>query len=649
MPPFLVIGTQIRIEALPIASNPGRIAIEVDTGQFYRDSGNAVTGWIAVGGGGGGVSSVFGRVGPVVAQAGDYDAVQVDNTPSGGIGATNVQAALNELDAEKQPLNGTLTGIAAVAGDGILVKTGAGTAAVRTLVAGSGIGITNPDGVAGNPTIVATGGVVTSVFTRTGAVVATNGDYTAGQVTNVPAGGISAVTVQTALDELDGDKQPLSANLTALAGVGANGILVRTSPSTAVARTLQAGTNITITNPDGVAGDPIINATGGGGGAVSSVFTRTGAVVAVAGDYDAVQVDNTPAGGISAITVQGAIDELDAEKQPIDADLTALAGLATTGLIARTGAGTAATRSVAVGGTAGLSVSNGDGVAGNPTINFGSTNDSNGRVAVNKNSGATVGTRRRINFIEGSNVTLTVADDAGNEEVDVTIAATGGGGGGGYDTIQEEGSGLTQRTTLNIIGPFVTAADDAGNTRTNLTSKAAGAFATQNTTNDVVSTAAETSLTSFTVAANALGSNGWLRLNLVGDYLNNGGSAQTLRVRVKFGGTTVWDSTTANLANVANRRTVGMTVVLANKNATNSQAIGGFFWIGDNTAPTTGLGSIGVTVGNSAAYATQFTGTDPAANTTSNQTLEVTVQHNASGANLSCRRLAAMLELWTEP
>lgn len=48
------------------------------------------------------------------------------------------------------------------------------------------------------------------------------------------------------------------------------------------------------------------------------------------------------------------------------------------------------------------------------------------KVNVSKNSGATVGTRRRINYIEGANITLTVADDAVNEEVDVTIAAAGG-------------------------------------------------------------------------------------------------------------------------------------------------------------------------------------------------------------------------------
>jgi hypothetical protein len=48
----------------------------------------------------------------------------------------------------------------------------------------------------------------------------------------------------------------------------------------------------------------------------------------------------------------------------------------------------------------------------------------NARIAVSKNSGATVGTRRRMNLIEGAGVTLTIADDAGNEEVDVTIAAS---------------------------------------------------------------------------------------------------------------------------------------------------------------------------------------------------------------------------------
>ena len=52
------------------------------------------------------------------------------------------------------------------------------------------------------------------------------------------------------------------------------------------------------------------------------------------------------------------------------------------------------------------------------------------QITVRKNTGGNVGTRGRLNFIEGTNVTLTVADDAGNNEVDITITAAGGGGGG---------------------------------------------------------------------------------------------------------------------------------------------------------------------------------------------------------------------------
>ncbi len=49
------------------------------------------------------VSSVHGRTGVVVGAASDYDAIQIDNTPTGNIVATNVQAAIDELDTEKAP------------------------------------------------------------------------------------------------------------------------------------------------------------------------------------------------------------------------------------------------------------------------------------------------------------------------------------------------------------------------------------------------------------------------------------------------------------------------------------------------------------------------------------------------------------------
>lgn len=51
--------------------------------------------------------------------------------------------------------------------------------------------------------------------------------------------------------------------------------------------------------------------------------------------------------------------------------------------------------------------------------------DDAGSVVVRKNSGANIGTRPRLNFIEGSNITLAISDDAGSDEIDISIASGG--------------------------------------------------------------------------------------------------------------------------------------------------------------------------------------------------------------------------------
>ncbi|MCB1487028.1 MAG: DUF2793 domain-containing protein [Bauldia sp.] len=61
-----------------------------------------------------------------------------------------------------------------------------------------------------------------------------------------------------------------------------------------------------------------IVATGGGGGAVDSVFGRTGVVAAAASDYDASQVDNDS--GVSGATVADALDALSAVLVGLDSD-----------------------------------------------------------------------------------------------------------------------------------------------------------------------------------------------------------------------------------------------------------------------------------------------------------------------------------------
>lgn len=54
-------------------------------------------------------------------------------------------------------------------------------------------------------------------------------------------------------------------------------------------------------------------------------------------------------------------------------------------------------------------------------------NATNQKVAI-LSGGAAVGTRKAINLVQGSNVTLTVADDSANDRVNVTVAAAGGSG-----------------------------------------------------------------------------------------------------------------------------------------------------------------------------------------------------------------------------
>jgi hypothetical protein len=77
--------------------------------------------------------------------------------------------------------------------------------------------------------------------------------------------------------------------------------------------------------------------------------------------------DGVQAGGYGAIKTKAQNDLL---YQPMDADLSALAALASTGMLARIAANTYALRTLSASG-AGLTITNGDGAAGNPTFTLG--------------------------------------------------------------------------------------------------------------------------------------------------------------------------------------------------------------------------------------------------------------------------------------
>jgi hypothetical protein len=74
------------------------------------------------------------------------------------------------IGTDVQGFDADLSAVAALSSNGMISRTGAGTAAVRTLTAGTGITITNGDGVSGNPTVAVTS-YVSSVQGNTGAVI----------------------------------------------------------------------------------------------------------------------------------------------------------------------------------------------------------------------------------------------------------------------------------------------------------------------------------------------------------------------------------------------------------------------------------------------------------------------------------------------
>jgi hypothetical protein len=155
---------------------------------------------------------------------------------------------------------------------------------------------------------------------------------------------------------------------------------------------------------------------------------------------------------------------------------------------------------------------------------------------------------------------------------------------------------------------------------------------------DIVNTAAETALFSATLPANTLGTDRAVRATIIGDYLNNSGANQTIRLRVKYGATTLYDDITAALATNAARRALRVEALLAAANSATSQALGGVVALSAAGGTTAGLGDLaGVTVTAPLSGAA-------AENSATPLLFSVTVTHSAANANLSLRRLYAVVE-----
>jgi hypothetical protein len=215
----------------------------------------------------GGVSTVFGRSGDVLAVAGDYTASLVNNVPSAPITATNVQGAIDELGGMVTSLQGGLDfkGLLAFNDPDPAAPPATGAShyyifkdeGTRTVGDATGSDILVGDWLAYSRTT--SKWVHLAYSARTTNAAGVDYDSTGNTI-------VTATNVQAALTQVDAALVDADTRLDAL----------ETAPA----------------------------------GGVTTFNTRVGDVLPVAGDYTGAMVTNTPANGIVAVTTQGAIDEL---------------------------------------------------------------------------------------------------------------------------------------------------------------------------------------------------------------------------------------------------------------------------------------------------------------------------------------------------
>lgn len=374
------------------------------------------------------VTSVFGRSGDVIAQTGDYTAAQVGavptarqiiTAPGSGLSGGGPLSADVTLVADVLSFNTRKGAITLTPGD---ISNATGVLTSRAINTAAGSGLSGGGNLGGDLTLA----VVPDSMNQRIQVLANDASVGTRWALNLRAGANVSIT---AVDNNAANR----VDVTISAPGGSGGGMA--DPTNTLGDLIVRGPAATTRLPVGINGQVLTadNSVTSFGvkwatpttAPVSSVFGRTGAVVAMSGDYQASQVTNALdstqtynlpnwLGSVAWGKIAGA--------PAFMVDPTSAKG----DLIVRSGA---ITRMAA--GADGLVLTTDAtqalGLKWAPAVLADSQNQ---RVQV-LSGNALIGTRHAISFSSGANTAITVTDDAVNNRVNISVATTGGGSGGG--------------------------------------------------------------------------------------------------------------------------------------------------------------------------------------------------------------------------
>jgi hypothetical protein len=235
--------------------------------------------------------------------------LQVDNT--GGVDATLRTVADGEGTDSGLMLSSA--GFGPGSGKYLFATVATGITAAGTDQAGATALTTERNNVT---TVAANAGVRLPAAVGGEAILVVSGGANALKVYPATGDAIDALAANAAFTQAVGDRtvyyavsnalwlsMTVGAFLSALAGLSSTGLIARTGTGTVAVRTLTAGAGISITNGNGVSGDPTIEATGGSGSALRNRIVNANGQVS---QDDQGTTDNSYVGDVHRLLLEAA-------------------------------------------------------------------------------------------------------------------------------------------------------------------------------------------------------------------------------------------------------------------------------------------------------------------------------------------------------